>query len=59
MPIPRTFPTIPGYAVASLSPDTAFSFSAWTDTAQSLRAIADGTSTMYCMLDGWELKRSS
>ena len=57
--VPRQFPLVPGYAVTSLAPDTAFPFSAWTDTSKSLRVVSDVTGSIQCMLDGWELKRSS
>jgi hypothetical protein len=56
------FPTVPGYAVQSLSPDSAFSFRAWTDSTKSLLAVADNgtgtTAALECMLDGWKLARS-
>lgn len=54
----HAFPAVPGFAVDTLTPNTTFPFSAWTDTSQSLQAITDVTGNIQCMLDGWELVRS-
>ncbi len=56
-PVPQAFPGAPGFDVSSLTPSTAFPFSAWTDTSRTLLALADtGTSpvtTIDCVTDGW------
>ena len=54
----KPFPLVPGFDVNTLSSTTAFPFSAWTDTAQSLQAVAGGAATLECMTDGWEWHRS-
>jgi hypothetical protein len=51
------FPTQPGFDTSSTATTTAFPFSAYTDSSQSLRAAADGSATLQCMTDGWVLDR--
>ena len=59
-PVPANmFPIAPGFDVSSLTPSTAYPFSAWTSTARSLLAYSDAATgvTMECMTDGWVLHR--
>jgi hypothetical protein len=57
---PTTFPTVPGFDVASLTANVAFPFRAYTNTSQTLDAFADagaGSTTLQCMTDGWVWNR--
>ena len=56
---PTSFTTVPGYAVNSATPATAYPFRTYTDTAKTVDAQAGSgtTNTLRCMTDGWVWRR--
>jgi hypothetical protein len=54
---PAAFPTAPGYSVNSTIANTPFSYSLYTNSTQEIVGVADATSTLYCITDGWVFHR--
>ena len=56
---PGGFPGVPGYSIKNSGPDTAFAFSAYTDTSREIKIRASSSNTsVYEDTDGWIFKRA-